>query len=224
MAYSLLYSTCCFIFLFYPPVAPPALLAIFTIGKPVDPRDSIKSLDLVLMSKLQAEAALEENKTLLGWKLDTRALLISFSFEKFKAWSIGIDMVTTKNNITIKELETVIECLWHATDVMSPAKHFMSCLRQLMYTAKHRRPINLWKEVKKDLRFHLKILKKAHEGTNMNLLTYRKVDKGYWSDMCPAGIGGYSTEGRACRFPIPKRLQFQATLNMLEHVASIIGP
>jgi hypothetical protein len=47
------------------------LLAIHMIGRPVDNRDPIKRLDLVSMSKLQVEAALEESKILLGWKLDT---------------------------------------------------------------------------------------------------------------------------------------------------------
>jgi hypothetical protein len=93
-----------------------------------------------------------------------------------------------------------------------------------MLRAKHRRSIKLTEETKADLIFHRQTLKKAHEGTSMNILTYRKVDQGYRSDACPAGIEGYSTEGRAWRFPIPKHLQFRATLNMLEHVASIIGP
>jgi hypothetical protein len=201
------------------------LLAIFTVGRPVDNRDPIKRLDLVSMSKLQAEAALEESKILLGWKLDTRALHVSLPFEKFTAWSNGINQILKKNNkTTFKELETLIGRLGHVTVVMSPAKHFMSRLRQLMLRAKHKRSIKLTDETREDLKFHLKILKKANTGTSMNLLTYRKVDRGYRSNACPAGIGGYSTEGRAWRFYLPKHLQFRATLNMLEHIASIIGP
>jgi hypothetical protein len=102
------------------------LLAIHTIGRPVDNRDPIKRLDLVSMSKLQAEAALEESKILLGWKLDMRALLVSLPFKKFKAWTNSINEILTRNKTTFKELETLIGRLGHITVVMHPAKHFMS--------------------------------------------------------------------------------------------------
>ena len=42
------------------------LLAIFLVGRPVDPNDPIKQVDLVSLSKLKVEASLEEHKILLG--------------------------------------------------------------------------------------------------------------------------------------------------------------
>jgi hypothetical protein len=201
-----------------------ALLAISIIGRPLNPKDPIKRLDLVSLSKLQAEAALEEQKILLGWKLDTRSLQISLPFEKFKAWSDGIKSILRAKSTSFKELETLIGRLGHVTVIIQHAKHFMSRLRSLMHKAKNRRTIKLNDESIEDLKFHLTLLENAHTGISMNLITYRQIDRGYRSDACPAGLGGYSNLGRAWRWYIPKHLQFRATLNMLEHVGSIIGP
>jgi hypothetical protein len=125
---------------------------------------------------------------------------------------------------SFKELETLIGRLGHVTIIIQHAKHFMSRLRALMHKAKNRRSIKLNEESEEDLRFHLSLLENAYKGISMNLITYRKIDRGYRSDACPAGLGGYSNLGRAWRWYIPKHLQFRATLNMLEHVGAIIGP
>ena len=58
----------------------------------------------------------------------------------------------------------------------------------------------------------------------MNLITYRKITRAYRGDTCPQGIGGYSDRSRGWRWEIPKELRYRATLNMLEHIAVIIGP
>ena len=200
------------------------LLALHTMGRPTNKDDPITRVNLVSLSKLTAEAALEEEKILLGWKLNTRNLSISLPFDKFKAWTSNINSIITQNKTTFKELETLIGRLGHVTLILPYSKHFMSRLRSLMYRAKHKRTVNLPEEVKEDLTFHAKILFIAHKGISMNLLTYRKVDILYRSDACPAGLGGYSAKGRAWRFFIPLNLQLRATLNMLEHLASIIGP
>ncbi len=42
--------------------------------------------------------------------------------------------------------------------------------------------------------------------------------------MCPFGLGGYSHKDFAWRFGIPEDLQFRATSNLLEFMASIITP
>ena len=67
-------------------------------------------------------------------------------------------------------------------------------------------------------------LKRANSGINMNLISFRKPTHVYRSDACPWGLGGDSHLGRAWRFEIPKNLLFRASLNMLEFLASCIGP
>jgi hypothetical protein len=39
------------------------------------------------------------------------------------------------------------------------------------------------------------ILEKAKEGINMNLLVFIPPDRIYYSNSCPAGLGGYSNQG-----------------------------
>ena len=116
-----------------------ALLALHTIGQPVNKYDPIKRLNLVSLSKLTAEAALEETKILLGWKLDSQNLEISLPFDKFQAWSDSIKSILSTNKTTFKEMETLIGRLCHSTLILPYAKHFMSHLRMLVYRAKNRR-------------------------------------------------------------------------------------
>ena len=57
----------------------------------------------------------------------------------------------------------------------------------------------------------------------MNMIVYRRPTRVYQSDSCPAGLGGYSDQGYAWRFYIPKELQGRASNNLLEHIASVIS-
>ena len=67
-------------------------------------------------------------------------------------------------------------------------------------------------------------LEKAKDGVDMNLLVFRKPNKVYRSDSCPAGMGGYSSDGFAWRWYLPDHLKFRASNNLLEHMASIVTP
>jgi hypothetical protein len=58
----------------------------------------------------------------------------------------------------------------------------------------------------------------------MNLIAYLLPERVYRSDSCPYGLGGYSDMGIAWRWYIPEDLLFRATNNLLEHIATIIGP
>ena len=70
----------------------------------------------------------------------------------------------------------------------------------------------------------LYFIEQANAGVSMNLISYRAPTHLYRSDACPAGIGGYSLAGHAWRFNLPEHLQFRASNNLLEHIASIITP
>jgi hypothetical protein len=56
----------------------------------------------------------------------------------------------------------------------------------------------------------LKLLEKARGGIDMNLLGFRSPDRIYYSNSCPAGLGGYSDQGFAWRF--------------LEFLAAVVTP
>ena len=78
--------------------------------------------------------------------------------------------------------------------------------------------------VRKDLELMLFFLEKAKDGVDMNLLVFRKPNKVYRSDSCPAGMGGYSSDGCTWRWYLPDHLKFRASNNLLEHMASIVTP
>jgi hypothetical protein len=58
----------------------------------------------------------------------------------------------------------------------------------------------------------------------MNIIAYCRPTHAYQSDSCPAGLGGYSNEGFAWRYYLPKQLKFRASNNLLEHITAIITP
>jgi hypothetical protein len=100
----------------------------------------------------------------------------------------------------------------------------LSGLRSLSGRARNRQRIAVNDECINDLALMLKILDKAKEGIDMNLLGFRSPDRIYYSDSCPAGLGGYSNQGFAWQFQIPDDLLFHALNNLLEFLAAIITP
>ena len=84
----------------------------------------------------------------------------------------------------------------------------MSRLRELLRKSANRRRVNLNTNVIEDLKLMLFFLEEAHIGVDMNLLVNRKPTKVYRSDSCPAGLGGYSSDGFAWRSYIPLWLKF----------------
>jgi hypothetical protein len=67
-------------------------------------------------------------------------------------------------------------------------------------------------------------IEKAKEGIDMNLLAFRSPDRVYYSNSCPACLGGYSNQGHAWHFKVPDDLQFRATISLLKFLAGIITP
>jgi hypothetical protein len=70
----------------------------------------------------------------------------------------------------------------------------------------------------------LGFLKIANNRISLNPITFRKPTHVYHSDSCPHGLGGYSHKSWAWRWYLPKNLFFQASNNLLEHLAAIVSP
>ncbi len=75
-----------------------------------------------------------------------------------------------------------------------------------------------------NLELMLQVLDKAKGGIDMNLLAFCAPDQIYYLDSCPSGLRGYSNQGFAWRYRIPKKLLFWATNNLLEYLTAIITP
>ena len=99
-----------------------------------------------------------------------------------------------------KEFERIIGRCVHLGIPFAQVHHFMSRMRGLLRRAKNRRVIKLNDMVIEDLKSMLFFLDKAARGVDMNLLVYRKPVKIYRLDLCPADLGGYSSDGFAWRF------------------------
>ncbi len=84
------------------------LLAIDTCACPKHANEPIPHKDMEARNKLQAEAGLEEQKTVLGWLIDTRRLLVKLPNNKFVAWTNIIKEVMWNGTTTAKELESII--------------------------------------------------------------------------------------------------------------------
>ena len=199
-------------------------LAIHTVGRPVTPSESIPRTNLVCLKKLQAEGRLEETKTVLGWTINTRLLTINLPTYKYTVWKTSIIDIMKDRTVRFKQLEKLLGRLTHLSIIMPHILHFLGGLRRLCMSAAKRRKVKIHQSHATDLELMIMFLEKAHRGINLNNVTFRKPTHIYHADACPHGLGGYNHWGKAWRYEIPPTLRFKATINMLEHIASTIGP
>ncbi len=202
------------------------LLAIHACSRPSHIHEPIPRHQMVSTKKLEAEAALSETKTILGWEWNLRQLIISLPHNKFVVWTKIIEDTIKCGCVSAKEFEQTIGRLNHLALVVPFVNHFLSRLRELLYKAQSsaRRQTKIPPNCIDDLHLMIYFIKKANKGINMNQIAYRKPNIVYRSDSCPGGLGGYSHEGFAWRFAIPASLQFRASNNLLEHLAAVITP
>ena len=173
------------------------LLGTDTLARPRDLNEPIPRETMEAINKLTAEALLQETKTILGWEIDFRRLLIKLPDNKLVAWAAAIEQMLSDGMVTAKVLETNIGRLVHLGLAIPLIHHFMSRLRDLHSRSKKRRSIKINGEYQKDLEMMLKFLKIANDGISLNSIAFRKPTHIYRSDSCPHGLGGYSHKGWA---------------------------
>ena len=199
-------------------------LAIHTIGRPVHESEPIHRCNLLCFRKLIAEGRLEEVKTILGWTVDTRNLLIKLPRHKYIAWSKSIMQIIKERTTTFKALEKILGRLTHMSIILPNILHFLGNIRRLCMSAMKRRKVKVSQMHIDDFNLMLIFLQKSKEGISLNTITFRKPTHIYFADACPQGMGGYNHVGSAWRWKVPEKLRNRATVNMLEHVAATIGP
>mmetsp|Transcript_13224 Transcript_13224/g.28024 ORF Transcript_13224/g.28024 Transcript_13224/m.28024 type:complete len:842 (+) Transcript_13224:3970-6495(+) len=200
------------------------LLAVEAIARPKHREEPLPREEMEARNKLEAEAAAEEIKTILGWRFDFHRFLISLPENKFIAWSKDIKNLIARGETHAKELEKNIGRFTHLGVLMPFVHHFLSRLRELLDRSKNRRSIKINQDCKDDLDLMLFFLAMAHDGIDLNYIAYLKPSHIYRSDSCPKGLGGYNHHGKAWRFLLPPNLLYRASNNLLEHLASIITP
>ncbi len=160
----------------------------------------------------------------MGWHFNFRTLTITLPEHKYIAWSREIQQMIKTLRMTKKPLELMIGRMGHVGFIIPWVYHFLSCLRSLLARAQIKRTISINKKCMRDLELMQGIFDKAKQGINMNLLAFRSPDRIYYSDSCPAGLGGYSNQGHAWRLKVSDNLHFRASNDLLKFLATIISP
>lgn len=114
-------------------------LAIHSIARPVNQSDDLPRVDIILTKKLRAEGTFEEIKTILGWVVNTRKLLISLPTDKHKKWTADIEKNIESKRISHKQLESLIGRLNHVAGILPMFRHFLGRLHHtLIRSSKHK--------------------------------------------------------------------------------------
>lgn len=141
---------------------------------------------------------MEETKIDLGWRFDTHhLLLVALPDEKYSTWSSKMKPILVNGSTKHDTLDTIIEKLTHITVVLPCLHHYLNRLCSLKYVASRRRSVNIQPNHRDDFNLALLFLKRANTGINMNYISYCSPTHSYKADVCPWGIGGYSSQGRA---------------------------
>ena len=200
-------------------------LALDATVRPIDPDEPFPRHTFLKESKVLAEGALEEVKTVLGWTFDTRRLTVALPVDKHKAWSSTIKSILAKGTSNKKELETMIGRQTHAASIIPMARHFICRIRYAFSKMRYpNQEYEIKKHVLEDLKLALRILDIATKGISMNLLTFRLPSVAYFVDACEHGVGGWNSWGLYWFLEFPDHLLGRAHINLLEFLASLIGP
>lgn len=79
-------------------------LAIWMLSRPLSDNDVIPRRDMISLKKLHAEGQMSEIKTILGWSINTRKLIISLPDHKSKDWQIDINKLMTAKKASFQSL------------------------------------------------------------------------------------------------------------------------
>jgi len=156
-------------------------------AQPDNVNEPIPRKTMVAKDKLLAEGGLSETKVILGWLFNFQMLTVSLPDHKFIAWIAAIQKMITPKRTTLKDLPLPQSTLFPAL----PQQKLTICHSQ--------------RQVQE--RFGVND-RQAKNGIDMSLLTFRAPNRTYYSDLCPAGLGGYSDQGHTWRFHVPSHLQF----------------
>jgi hypothetical protein len=179
--------------------------------------------DLISDDKNDAEGAPEETKVCLGWILDTRRLLVSLPFHKFKAWDSQLIQVLSQKSVSDKDLRSVLGRLENVAMIVCMFGHFLNNIRSMQMKAERTgHNAKLTVRARGDITLARKFLKLAHSGVSMNLITFRRPDIIYIGDASEHGLGGFADHGRAWRWHIPEDLRGRAHINLLEFITQVI--
>ena len=206
-----------------------ATLAVHVSMRPnAGDKEPIPRKDLLNLAKLIAEASPKEVQIVLGWLLDTRRLLLSLPDDKFLAWNQDLVDALQTSSVTRDVLESMIGRLTHASYVVPLSRHFLQRLRCRLNTVRRHAPafvVRMNDEELSDIKLWQHLLKQAHQGISLNGIVLRHPTRMTFSDSCPLGLGGFTSEGQAWRLkvhPASRTASSCQANNVLEFLAMVI--
>ena len=180
--------------------------------------------DFIVDDKNEAEGGPEEVKIVLGWKVNTRSLRVQLPFHKFKAWTEQINSIRKRKTVNAKELQSALGRMENIAIMIPMFGHFLNNIRTLEIKANLTEKNQvITKRVRDDLILATKFIKRAHEGVNMNTLTFRTPTKVYINDASEHGLGGFADHGRSWSYVLPEKLRGRAHINLLEFLAQLVS-
>ena len=185
----------------------------------------VKRENMIARDKCEAEGAIAERRICLGWKLNTRQLLVHLPTHKCVAWIGDIEMLITKKTISHPILHSIIGKLENVITIVKMMGHFMNNMYALLDKAELAIPhaVVIPTRAKEDARLHRQLLEKAKSGISMNLLTFREPTHIIIGDSCEHGLGAFHLEsGIGWKWIIPEALRGRAHINVLEFVTQVI--
>jgi len=112
-------------------------LASRTLRRPLDPSDIIPREEIISLEKYATEGCMEEQKTVLGWIINSRSLTIALPSHKHCKWRNEIQRIIILPKVKAKDLETIPGCLNHVACIFNPMRHFLGRIYQVFYRANH---------------------------------------------------------------------------------------
>ena len=164
-----------------------------------------------------------EQKTFLGWIIDTRRMRLSLPKLKAFRWINEIDGLLQKQKIKHKDLESILGKLNHAAFLISLSRNFLNRIRHTELLSKKFGPQKLSLGVINDFELFKNLLSiMNNKGTSIQNITHSLPDIFCWSDACEYGIGGYNSKGEAWQWEIPTHLRGKFSINLLEFLAAVV--
>ena len=113
------------------------LLVIHSLFRTLQPLEPLKRDNPPSLRKLAGEGQLTEQKTCLGWDINTQSLRVSLPEDKQTAWTNDIKEALASTKIKTNTLESLIGKLNHAAHVIPPERYCLNRLRHLLTRGKN---------------------------------------------------------------------------------------
>ena len=198
-------------------------LMCHTIFRPVHKNEPLPRTNILSKAKLIAEGMPSEQKTFLGWIIDTRRMRISLPKLKAFRWISEIDNLLTSKKSKHKDLESILGKLNHAAFLIPLSRYFLNRIRHTESLAKKFGPQKLPSGTINDLELFKDLLSMmSSKGNSIQNVTHSLPDIFCWSDACEYGIGGYNSKGKAWQWKIPSHLMGKFSINLLEFLAAVV--